>query len=289
MLSMTGFGTGKATAGVQTVTVDLRSVNHRFLDIAMKLPASVSPFEIDIRNVLKDRLARGRVSCMVLVDRESTTAAPQLLSRVIAQLQEMGAAMVEAGLPRPEITLDHVLAASDIFHPGDEDVDPEDLRGALLAALDEAVTALVTMKRIEGEGLAAELGARLKTVRGHLDTVKTLTPQAVEESLARLRERLAQLLDDQIDPQRLAQEAAILADRGNITEECERLDSHLEQFRAALAEGGQVAKRLNFLLQEMHREVNTMGSKTANMEITGAVIAMKEEVESMREQVQNLE
>ena len=104
-----------------------------------------------------------------------------------------------------------------------------------------------------------------------------------------MRERLDQLLEDGIDPQRLAQEAAILVDKGNINEECERLSSHLDQYRAALDQGGQVAKRLNFLLQEMHREVNTMGSKTQNMEITDAVIAMKDEIESMREQSLNLE
>jgi uncharacterized protein (TIGR00255 family) len=119
--------------------------------------------------------------------------------------------------------------------------------------------------------------------------VEKLAPQAADEIQARLEERLAKILDDQVDPQRLAQEVALLADKANINEECERLGIHISHFHAALDEGGQVAKRLNFLLQEMHREVNTMGSKTNLMDITQAVIAMKEEVESMREQIQNLE
>jgi len=130
---------------------------------------------------------------------------------------------------------------------------------------------------------------RVGTLERQLDEVRLLAPQAAEEIRTRLEERLAKLLSEPLDPQRLAQEVAILADKANINEECERLGIHIEAFRKALDEGGQVAKRLNFLLQEMHREVNTMGSKTSLMAITQAVIVMKDEVESLREQIQNLE
>ncbi|MBU1074340.1 DUF1732 domain-containing protein, partial [bacterium] len=190
---------------------------------------------------------------------------------------------------RPTIGLEHLLALPGLFQSEARSEDGEVLRAALLAALDVAVNGLQEMKRIEGQETAAEMKTRLVAVRDNLDKVTVLIPDAQNDILAKLQERLTKLLDDAVEPQRLVQEAALITDRGNINEECERLASHLDQFAGALDGGGQVAKRLNFLLQEMHREVNTMGSKTQNMEITNAVIAMKEEIESMREQVQNLE
>ena len=156
-------------------------------------------------------------------------------------------------------------------------------------AMTEAHHGLMDMKKAEGKALVDEMRSRLGTLSGLLAEVEKLAPQAGVEIQARLDERLAKILTDQIDPQRLAQEVALLADKANINEECERLGIHIGHFHGALDEGGQVAKRLNFLLQEMHREVNTMGSKTNLMDITQAVIAMKDEVESMREQIQNLE
>lgn len=293
MLSMTGFGAGEAAAGTSKITVELRAVNHRFLDVAVKLPPALAAFEIDIRNVLKARVARGRVSVFAQIERSDDDALPTLsperLADGVATLGEMADACEKAGLPRPVPGLEHLLALPGLFVSEARDEDAEGLRKALREALDAAVDGLQEMKRVEGAETAAEMKTRLAAVRTNLDKVNALVPGAQEEILARLRERLDKLLQDAVEPQRLVQEAALIADRGNINEECERLASHLEQFGGALEGGGQVAKRLNFLLQEMHREVNTMGSKTQNMEITNAVIAMKEEVESMREQVQNLE
>ncbi len=293
MQSMTGFGTGESTVGALTVTVELRSVNHRFLDVSVKMPSSIAALETEIRAHLKDKLARGRVSCSVQVARaagaDAALITPEAVDRGLDALAVIADRMAVRGLPRPEVGLDNLLALPDLLHGDADDIAIDDARQALAGALAAATDGLLAMKRTEGAELAAEMGRRIETIRVHLAKVNTLTPNAVAEAEERLRERLAALLEDKIDPQRLAQEAAILADRGNIAEECERLASHLDQSAAALAAGGQMAKRLNFLLQEMHREVNTMGSKTQNMEITGAVIAMKEEVESMREQVQNLE
>lgn len=293
MLSMTGFGTGTATAGATTITVELRSVNHRFLDVALKMPSALGSSEIDIRNVLKERVARGRVTCSVQMERETVAEGPAVSAaaadRALATLSLLADRMEAAGMPRPEFGLADVLAVPELFKGEQEDDDPEALRAAVLAALNAAVDGLLEMKAVEGAETAAELRKRLDAVTENLAGVNALVPDALQEAQARLRERLDQLLEGAVDPQRLAQEAAILVDKGNINEECERLASHLEQYRAAVDGGGQVAKRLNFLLQEMHREVNTMGSKTQNMAITNHVIAMKEEVESMREQVQNLE
>jgi uncharacterized protein (TIGR00255 family) len=293
MLSMTGFGSGEGRSGRWTVTVELRAVNHRFLDVSLKLPAAAAPFELDIRNVLKDRVARGRVTVMVQVQCDGAEAAagvdPARLDAAMALVRTL-AARLEAETAKPqEITLDHLLAVPDLFRGEDQETDPEAVREALLAGLDTACTGLQDMKAREGEALAQEMRQRLDSLEKHLAEVKVLAPQAVEEQQRRLEERLAKLLTEPLEPQRLAQEVAILADKANINEECERLGIHIEAYRATLVEGGQVAKKINFLLQEMHREVNTMGSKTSIMAITNHVIAMKDEVESLREQIQNLE
>jgi uncharacterized protein (TIGR00255 family) len=293
MRSMTGYGSGEGSVGGVTAAVELRSVNHRFLDVALKLPAAASSCEGLIREKLKDRLWRGRVTVSVQIalpaDAAPVVMDEDRLRQGLAFLQR-AASELEAITGRPQdLALTHLLQIPDLFRS--EEVAPaeEEVRGALEAALDGALDALMTMKEREGAELVRDLETRIGTVRRHLAEVVRLAPEVATEAHERLRDRLAQLLSEQIDPQRLAQEAAILADRANINEECERLASHLDQCVAALAEGGQVAKRLNFLLQEMHREVNTMGSKTSLMSITQLVIAMKDEVESMREQIQNLE
>jgi len=293
MLSMTGFGSGEATAGAVTVTVELRSVNHRFLDASLKLPSCLAFLEIELRARLKEALARGRVTCQAQVALAADAAAPSLdpdrVDAVIKALSEV-AARLEAQTGRPqELTLPALLGVPELFHVGQADPPQDDLREAFFGALEKALAGLVAMKEQEGAQLVGEMGQRIGTIRTRLDEVRDLAPRAAEEAHEKLRERLATLLEGEVDPQRLAQETAILADRANINEECERLGIHLHHFGEALHSGGQVAKRLNFLLQEMHREVNTMGSKTNLMDITRSVIAMKEEIESLREQVQNLE
>jgi len=293
MLSMTGFGSGEGTRGPWSVTVELRSVNHRFLDVALKLPTAAAPFEIDIRNFLKDNVARGRVTVAVQIqsNRDSLAAGPDpaRVEQALAMVEAVARAVEQRSGKPQEVTLDHLLAVPDLFRGEEAEVDAAEIKAALLEALAEAHKGLQEMKRTEGAALVAEMSERLATLEARLAEVKALAPQAAEEIRTRLQERLDKLLAEPLEPQRLVQEVAILADKANINEECERLGIHIEAFRADLAGGGQVAKRLNFLLQEMHREVNTMGSKTNLMAITRAVIAMKDEVESLREQIQNLE
>ncbi len=293
MLSMTGFGGGEGHVGPVTVTVELRSVNHRFLDVSLRLPGPLAAFEIDIRKFLKDNLARGRVTLAAQLAVENADAESSLDQARLEQALRMLKAAAkrleqETGRPQP-LTLRELVAVPDLFRPDEAGLEPEQLKVALMDALRAACDALMEMKQNEGAALVAEMNQRLDTLDVHLAEVKKLAPQAAQEIKTRLEQRLAEILEAQLEPQRLAQEVALLADKANINEECERLGIHIEAFRAALREGGQVAKRLNFLLQEMHREVNTMGSKTNLMDITTAVIAMKDEVESLREQIQNLE
>ena len=294
MLSMTGFGTGEGVSGPVTVTVELRSVNHRFLDVGLKMPSALAPFEMELRQFLKENVARGRVSVGVqlTVAKEAIQAEidPTRLDDALEMLQNAAAKVQKlTGCDQP-ITLDHLLAVPDVLRVEERELDAADLKAALDQALRAAHAGLMTMKENEGKALVKEMRQRLDSLSTHLATVTTRAPEAAEEIRLKLDERLQKLLgDNNLDPQRLAQEVALLADKANINEEIERLGIHIGHFHAALDEGGQVAKRLNFLLQEMHREVNTMGSKTSVMDITQAVIAMKDEVESMREQIMNLE
>lgn len=293
MLSMTGYGNGEGIVGPITVTIELRSVNHRFLDVSLKLPNTLAVLEGDIRKFLKDNVARGRVSVssqlQVARDPEDAGLDPEKLAQGMAMVRQAAEALArETGEAQP-VKLKHLLNVPDLFKAEEPDLAVDDLREALLAALTQAHAGLMDMKQAEGQALVDEMRTRLSTLSDQLAAVQELAPQAATEIQARIEERLAKILTDQVDPQRLAQEVAMLADKANINEECERLGIHIGHFHAALDSGGQVAKRLNFLLQEMHREVNTMGSKTSLMDITQAVISMKEEVESMREQIQNLE
>jgi len=293
MLSMTGFGGGEATQGPVTITVELRSVNHRFLDASLKLPSALQFLEIDIRNRLKNGLARGRVTCAASMSLDPSASAPRLEgARVAAALSLLkdAADRLEAATGKPQdIGLEHLMRVPDVFTPATADLSREQLQDAFDEAFAQALTGLQTMKQQEGDKLVAEMRERLTAIEAGLREVEKLAPQAVEEAHRKLTERLQELLDGEVEPQRLAQEAAFLADKANINEETERLGIHIQHYRDALDDGGQVAKRLNFLLQEMHREVNTMGSKTNIMDITQTVIGMKDEVESLREQVQNLE
>ncbi len=293
MLSMTGFGSGEGQQGPVGVTVELRSVNHRFLDVSLRMPNSMAAFEFEIRKFLKDHVARGRVTVSVQLTLDNpdgdSAVDPVRLEQALGMLRSAAQRLEkETGQSQP-LTLRELVAVPDLFRPDDSGIKTEDLKAALMEALATAHTALMAMKKAEGAALVNEMNQRLDTLDRQLVAVRKLAPMAAVEVKTRLEDRLAEILETPLEPQRMAQEVALLADKANINEECERLGIHLEHYRSALNEGGQIAKRLNFLLQEMHREVNTMGSKTNLMDITQAVIAMKDEVESLREQIQNLE
>ena len=293
MLSMTGFGNGEKQIGPITVTVELRSVNHRFLDVALKLYGSLAVYEMDIRQFLKENVSRGRVtvSTQLVLDKDAANASldPERLAQAMTMLKAASMGVTDVTGQEQVITLDHLLAVPDILRPQEMEISPEDVKSALMDALKDAHQGLMSTKQAEGTALVAEMNSRLDTLSRNLADVEKLAPQAAAHIQAKLEERLAKILEEPLDPQRQAQEIAMLADKANINEETERLGIHIQHFHTALEGGGQIAKKLNFLLQEMHREVNTMGSKTNLMEITGSVITMKDEVESMREQILNLE
>ncbi len=290
--SMTGFGRGGAEVAGASATVELRSVNNRFCEVSMRLPRSLAEHENDVQALIKQHFDRGRINVGVQVEAAVEKAlglqVDDNVTRAYARLLED--LRQAAGIEAP-VQLEHLLTFTDIFtteETADETV--EHAWEAVLAALGEAIEALRTMRRQEGEALQADLEARLNTLETLLENVEARAPLRLDEARQRLHDRLADLLEvARLDHDRLEVEIVMLADRLDVTEECVRLRSHLQLFREALASEEAVGRKLNFLSQEINREVNTIGSKANDAEVAHLAVEMKEELEKIREQVQNVE
>jgi uncharacterized protein (TIGR00255 family) len=279
---MTGFGRGVADHAGVRATVDVRSVNHRFIDL--KLRAQVSPaLEDAIAAKIKGAVERGAITVSLHLDKPRGASAIRLdVAR--AAHAELVALAHELEIAEPDLALvlaqPGVVAAQDVGEPD----------AAVLAALDLALAQLAEMRATEGRALATELGTRideLAQLRGKIDAVAARVPEQLHK---RLHERLRRLLgDDTVDPQRIAQEVALLAERADVTEELVRLGSHLEQTRVLVNGRAAAGRRLEFLVQEIGRELNTIGSKSQDAEITSHVVEAKAILEKLREQVQNVE
>jgi len=297
--SMTGFGVAEAEQGGYKVAVELRSVNHRFLDIAVRLPRTLLEFEDTLKSRVRERIDRGRVSLTLTFEAQSGAEKVELNHALVQAYVDAGQKIAsklgfDGDLLRDSATvgplLATMLAQPEIMTRTAQEIDKKQLGVLLLDCLERAITQADEMKQREGKTLGEDLGKRLDLLQGSLNNIEKLAPLVPENARKTLQARLAKLLDaGEVDETRLAQEVAILVDRCDITEECVRLASHLGQFRSTMASSEQGARRMGFLLQEMHREVNTIGSKTAQLEATSEVLLMKEEIEKLREQVQNLE
>ncbi len=288
--SMTGYGKGESTYGGGCITVEIRSVNHRYGEVFVKLPRNLIVFENDVRKLVSERLKRGKIE--VFVQHDQVTAGVSLAVN-IPLAKEYHEALIglknELGLAG-EVTLPLIASQKDVLSSDENRVMDESLGDALMAAVRTGVENLESMRSKEGEALLDELLKRKEAVAVLAGEVARRAPGVVSDYAVRLKERLAQLVaDSTVGEERLAQEVAIMADRCDITEELVRLDSHLKQFGSALALGEPVGRKLDFLLQEMSREVNTVGSKANDAEIAYRVVEMKTEIEKIREQVQNIE
>ncbi len=292
MRSMTGFGQAADENARYRIRVVLRSVNHRFLDLVVRLRDGQRTSEPAVRELFSSRLSRGRVE--VNVDVEPLGAPPIRVDLDSRAVEELSRAL--DGLLEDEV-IERGLTAGDLIrHPQLLRVtEPESRWGAtdeelLLDVAGRALDELVEARETEGEKLAAALAERLEGLAGAGSSLQAVAAGAVEESASALRERLAALLGDrEIDADRLAQEVALLADRSDVTEELDRLAAHLEHFREVTASDGAVGKRLDFLTQEIFRELNTLGSKCRNAAMTRLVLDAKVLCEQLREQVQNVE
>jgi uncharacterized protein (TIGR00255 family) len=292
MRSMTGHGRGVAERGGARVTVELRSVNHRFLDLKLRGAASAA-VEDAVSQRIREKLERGAVTATVRVEHAGPGAAVRIdraLARdVHAQLSELAS---DLGLPPPGlrdvIAQPGVLAVGD---PGDSDTETAAAAGLATAT---ALEALIGMRIAEGAALARDLGERAGALGRTFDALATATADAAAAARDRLHDRVARLLEatgGTLDPSRLAQEIAVLADRADVTEELVRARSHLAQLAGALAgpAASAIGRRLDFLVQELGREINTIGAKSTAAAIAKLVVEGKTELEKIREQVQNLE
>jgi len=290
--SMTGYGRAEAQTASGRFTVEMRSVNHRFGEVLVRLPRDLAPLEDRVRAVVQTRVLRGRVEVTVIREdratRTKTVRADVDLATAYAQALKELAGMLRV---REGMTLAQVAALPDVIRVEETKEDLDTLWPQLAAALEEATTDLVEMREAEGRRLAEDLETRLLHVEELARGVEARSRGAVGEFVTRLRERIAALLGEvPVDENRLAAEVAIFAERSDVSEEVTRLRSHVAQFRQDLRDAeGAVGRRLEFVLQEMGREVNTTGAKANDLEITRAVISMKGELESMREQIQNVE
>lgn len=290
--SMTGFGRGDSRQDGISADVEIRSVNNRFCDVSVRLPRFMGDFEYEVQQIVKREVGRGKINVHIRIEQQSQTS-PILHvdTELVATYRELLNQLREAAEIKEDVKLEHVLTFSDVFARPDED-DDESSRAWAVAktALAAALKAFKTMRRREGTALAADLESRLDMMTSTLAEVAERAPSRVIEAADKLRARIASLIEDpQIDETRLATEIAMLADRLDITEECVRLDAHISAFRDALHESESTGRKLNFLTQEIHREVNTIGSKANDFAITQQSVQLKEELEKIREQVQNIQ
>ena len=291
MYSMTGYGRGTASLDGRELTIELKSVNNRFLDIGMKLPRQLSFLEDTLRKLLNDGLSRGHVDVFVNYrnlrsDAKTVRVDEALLKAYLTSARESAKALDLVD----DLTLSRALTLPDVttILPADED------QQALLelgrSVMTEAITNLKDMRRKEGERLKLDLSARMDTMTGYAQSIERRAPAVVEEYRAKLTARIEELLGEtEVDRARLATEVAIFADRAAIDEEIVRLNTHLLHFRELLEADEPVGRKMDFLVQEMNRECNTIGSKANDAELTSIVLLCKAEIEKLREQIQNIE
>jgi uncharacterized protein (TIGR00255 family) len=288
---MTGYGAAEADLGGQKLRVELHSVNHRFAEIAVRLPRALSHFEPPLRNLLMQSLGRGKITFIASWEGRDESARPVRIDvdrakRYMDDLRRLKSALKLNG----EIDMQTVLALPDVVVTSAEPTADDQAWVTLESAGRNAISELIVMRDNEGKMLAEEFDRRVTRIEQLVTKAEERGALRPGEAKEKLMARLKPLLDGvEVDPQRLAQEVAFLAERLDCTEECVRLRAHLSQFRNLLTSPESAGRKLNFLLQEMNREANTMGSKANDADLGALVIDLKDELEKVREQVQNVE
>ena len=294
--SMTGFGRGEYSDEISKVTIEIRSVNHRYLDIYVKMPRRYSFAEETIKSAIKERVHRGKVEVSVSVDNIGKSDSDVRLDKELAAryynvLSELRDSFDFGEESRVSLSLLSKMPDVIVTTPAAED--EEAMAKRLLGATEKALDDFCSMREAEGEKLAADLSARADTIQNIKDHIEKRAPEIEKEYAAKFKARVEEILGGvyEVPEERVALEAAIFADKANITEELVRLGSHISQLRGFLKSDGKeaIGKKIDFLIQEMNREANTIGSKSNDREITSNMLDLKAEIEKVREQVQNIE
>lgn len=289
---MTGFGRGEASAEGISVTLEMKTLNSRYCDINIRLPQNLQDREHKLRERIQQHIDRGKINVSVRIDTSSTGVPDvKVKEQLVEGYTEMLNNLRNAASIEQQVKIEHLLQFDELFESREQD--PEEIEKAwnlTKQAADQAIENLNKMRRLEGEQLKNDLVKQTDKIDDLLKKIMELAKDRVPDARDRLRERIQKLMDDdQFDKERLELEVAVLADKMDITEEIVRMQSHIKFFREALEQKAAVGRRLNFLSQEMNRELNTIGSKANNSEISHFVVHAKEALEKIREQVQNIE
>lgn len=291
--SMTGFGRGEYTDGKRNVTAEIRTVNHRYADITVKMPKRYSFAEETVKSLVKQKIRRGKAEVSIMFENLTETDVTVRLNTPVAEqylknLQQLQQTYGLAG----EIDVKLIASMPDVLRAIPDVEDEDEITAAISEAVKQAAAANDAMRQVEGQRLAEDLLARGELIRSIVEKIETRAPLVAQEYVQKLNDRISELLDGaaEIPADRILTEAAIFADKANITEELVRLDSHMKQLAEILTgSDGPIGKKLDFLVQEMNREANTIGSKANDLEITSLMLETKSEIEKIREQVQNIE
>ncbi len=291
--SMTGFGRGERLFGTRAYTIEIKSVNSRFCDINIRMPRIFNFADTTIRKIITDRLERGKVDVFVSFDDSEDETTEVVVNEGLAKEYSMAVTKLAQISGRPdELSAARLSLYQDVLTVKQKALDEEDLAKELYETLNAAIDGMIAMRKVEGDNLVNDMLAKIDILAKLRDEIETRAPGVVADYKARLSARIDEILEDDkrafYDDARLAAEVAVFADKCAVDEELNRLISHFGQAREILTSEGPIGKRMDFLVQEMNREVNTIGSKANDIEITNRVMLMKNEVEKIREQIQNL-
>ncbi len=290
MRSMTGYGRRQLQADGREMTVEVKTVNHRFLDIGFRMPRNLSFLEEPVRAQLSETLKRGHADVFLNYRNNREDAREVAVDEPLLLLYRQVLGKMEALSEAPnDVALSHYMTLPDVLRVTEREEDREAVTSLLQKTLALVLCDVAAMREKEGEALAADLEFHLDQLEQLAGKIAGKAPQVAQLYRERLEQRLAEVALTPVEPQRLAQEVALFADRCAIDEELSRLSSHIQQMRGILKSDGEAGRKLDFLVQELNREVNTVGSKASDVEITGWVVAAKCEIEKLREQVQNIE
>lgn len=289
---MTGYGNGIGINNKYKFKVEMKSVNHRYSNISIKMPHHINYLEDHIRKILEKEIKRGSVDLYIHIEYLEDSAIDLKVDIPLAQSYKESIEKIISELELEDrVHINNIISMPDIFIRQRKDIEKEDILDPLIQAVEEALEGLVDMRAVEGSKLKLDMIAKLDLLNNYIEIVEKKSPLVVEEYRTRLNKNISELLDEAVplDEERLNNEVAYFADKASIDEELVRLKSHLGQFRDILDEQAPIGRKLDFLIQELNREINTIGSKSNDAVISENVVNMKSELEKIREQVQNIE
>ena len=286
---MTGYGKGSAGNENMTVDIEVKSVNSRYLDISLKIPSSLMNLEYELREIIKNKVKRGKLTIVLQLKKNGNEEIPSIDKEKLKVYLSLIKELKKAAKINEKIKLQHLLEAKEIFSSDESELSEQEFN-LIKKALDKALIELLKMKKNEGEELAKDLVNRIKSIEEKIVAIENESQNSVKEYFQILKDRVKILVEDVTSySDRLELELALIAEKSEITEECVRLKSHLKFFAESLKNDEDPGRKLNFLCQEMNREVNTISSKSISTVITHNAVLMKEEIERIREQIQNID